>query len=509
MEHRPFFGYENMIALENITYRYADDIEPALRNVSLRILPGESVCMMGANGSGKSTFAKLTAGLIAPARGRLRVESDGAERMPVGIIFQNPDNQMVAATVEKEIAFALENLGCRQDEMEQRVGETLEKFGIPHLRNRLTSELSGGEKQRVALASVMIFQPNILILDEPDSFLDQEGKAALRQELQRIRQFKPSMVQIHITQYPQAAAGYDRLIVFHRGEVAADDNPDRIFRDRAFCLKTGLAFADDNAPQVRLPASRAAGQAVGKRVNRIEFKRVDFGYPGFGKVIGGLSTILEAGRITGVVGLSGAGKSTLGALVCGLLKPTDGEIKYVDDNGGRIDADAIAGHVSGIFQQPERQFFLPSCLEEIQYGPKNLGRSLQRDELVALFEMIGLDIDQFVDRDPFSLSGGEKRRMAFAAVLSISPDFIVFDEPTCGLDAEGTGRFLHLAQALKASGVGMIVISHDPEIIRSLADRVIVLRKGESSAVLGHNEFFSDPRYSSVIAPVSECDAEA
>ncbi len=494
-----------MIELENITFRYSDDAEPALRNVGLRVLPGESLCVMGANGSGKSTFAKLVAGLLKASRGRLRVETNGAEHMPVGIIFQNPDNQMVAATVEKEIAFALENLGTLQRDMERRVEETLEHFSIAHLKNRLTSELSGGEKQRVALASVMIFKPNILILDEPDSFLDQQGKSALKRELQRIRQHNPSMVQIHITQYPQTASEYQRLVVFHRGEVAADDRPDRIFRDRAFCLRTGLAYSAEGGDEIVIPTYRKARETTDVQpVQRIEFKHVSFGYPGSENVIEGLSASLEAGEIVGVVGFSGAGKSTLGGLICSLLQPSSGEITYTDKNDNSIPAEKIVGRVSGLFQQPDRQFFLPTCSAEIEFGPRNFGRNLQQDELVSLFEMAGLDADHFVDRDPFTLSGGEKRRMAFAAVLAISPDFVVFDEPTCGLDPEGVGRFLQMTRALQISGVGALIISHDGNVIRELTIRVIYLRRGQRPLVVPTAEFFAKPSLRSILASLTD-----
>ena len=171
-----------MLRFEDVSYRYAEDAPEALREVSVTVNPGEAVAVMGANGSGKSTFVRLAARLHEPSKGWVKVTDRAGRETPVGILFQNPDNQMVAVTVEKEIAFALENLATPLDEMEERITDTLARFGISHLRRRLTAELSGGEKQRVALASVMISEPEVLVLDEPDSYLDQAGKIALREE---------------------------------------------------------------------------------------------------------------------------------------------------------------------------------------------------------------------------------------------------------------------------------------------------------------------------------------
>lgn len=497
-------GFFVMINLDNVTYRYRPEGAPALQSVSLKIRPGERVGVMGANGSGKSTFAKLLAGLLKAQQGQLKILPPNPKPIPVGMIFQNPDNQMVAVTVEKELAFALENLGYPQDEMERLITDNLRKFNISHLRQRLTMELSGGEKQRVALASVMIFQPDILVLDEPDSFLDEQGKAALSEELANIKRLRPAMVQIHITQYPNVARRYDRLIVFDRGEIAADGPPQEIFADQALCERVGLCFVGADSKRVVVPDCLLTdGQMNGQKIGSIEVKGVRFAYTGDDYVLRNLSFSVGAGEALGVVGVSGCGKSTLGSLLCGLLTPREGAVEYKDREGHGIDPKAVSGRVSGVFQQPERQFFLPTCREEIAFGPKNRGRQLDRKMMEALFAMVGLQADVFAERDPFTLSGGEKRRLAFAAVLSMSPDFVVFDEPTCGLDPEGVGRFILLARALKEIGTGLVVISHDGQVIKALADKIVYLREDASNLILSHREFFDNPEYRKVISPVA------
>ncbi|UCE24188.1 MAG: ATP-binding cassette domain-containing protein [Candidatus Zixiibacteriota bacterium] len=496
-----------MIKLDNVTYRYRDEDQPALKSINLEIGPGESVCVMGANGSGKSTFARLLSGLLNVQQGQLKISSPRSRPIPVGMIFQNPDNQMVAVTVEKELAFALENLGYAQSDMDKLIGHNLQKFNIVHLRQRLTTELSGGEKQRVALASVMIFQPDILVLDEPESFLDEEGKAALGEELINIKKQRPSMIQIHISQYPYVASRYERLLVFDRGEVIADDAPQNILADMDLCERAGLRFTNRAGQRVVIPSQTDRGGRSGSgALGSVEVDKIRFAYSDSDYVLRNLSCTVRAGGIVGVVGPSGTGKSTLGSLICGILKPTDGRVCYLDRNGNLVDPETVAGRVSGVFQQPERQFFLPTCTEEIAFGPKNLGQRLDSQNVEALFAMAGLDADTFADRDPFTLSGGEKRRLAFAAVLSMSPDFVVFDEPTCGLDQEGVGRFILLARGLREKGVGLVIISHDGQIMRSLADSIVYLRSDAGNLVMSCDEFFENPLYRKVVSPVDQLD---
>ncbi|NOY88318.1 MAG: ATP-binding cassette domain-containing protein [FCB group bacterium] len=493
-----------MIRLQNISVRYNEHTPLALNNISVAFQEGEAVSIMGANGSGKSTFAKLVAGLIKPYQGRLDIDNHSDKPLPVGIIFQNPDNQMVAVTVEKELAFALENLGYPQQKMSTLIDKTLENFSISHLRYRLTTELSGGEKQKIALASVMIFQPDILILDEPDSFLDEKGKAVLQKELTKIKEQKPNLILIHITQYPSIARQYERMLVFDNGGIKADGNPDDIFNDKKFCLDAKLLFSFESEKQMVIPSYPKDRKVKEKTLLKsIVFKEVGFEYFPNERVIKNLCCTLDKEEIIGVVGLSGTGKSTFGHLICHLLKPTHGKIKYLNQKGEQLAFSDMSGKVSGAFQQPERQFFLPTCKEEISFGPKNMGYGFDKEMTVSFLNMVGLPADKFITRDPFTLSGGEKRRLAFAAILSMFPDFVVFDEPTCGLDPEGVGRFILLAKALQKAKTGVVIISHDGNVIKKLADRIILFRKNEECSIFRAEDFFRKNNIEDFVSPVS------
>lgn len=500
-----------MVKLENVTYWYRDDSAMVLRNLSLEIAPGEAVCLMGRNGSGKSTLARLIAGLVEPKRGTILVNGHavvGDEHDPeVGILFQNPDNQMIATLVEKEIAFALENQAVAQARMEEAVARIAERFGIAHLLTRMTGELSGGEKQRVALASTMIQRPSVLILDEPDAFLDEAGRRILKHELDQIHNLNSKLTEIRITQDPSVAGDYPRLVVIDHGEIIADDSPDRIMAKADVVHRAALSFRVFDNRGLELPI---AVHASGDRLSVVQTKleRVGFAYPRAQSGLGEFDLGLESGEILGLVGPTGAGKSTLGLLMCGLIKPTSGKIHYLDGRGEAVVADSLRGQVAALLQQPERQFFLDTCAKEIAFGPANLGRGLAEDEIEGFLLMVGLDPRKFAERDPFTLSAGEKRRLAFAAVLSMTPSVVVFDEPTAGLDQEGVARFLQLSAALKARGVAQLVISHDGDVVRQLADRVLYLKSGDQLLQLSPAEFFGQEAFSGVVSPPTPLQAD-
>ncbi len=498
-----------MIECRNITFRYRKDSEPALDDVSLKIVPGENICIMGSNGSGKSTLARLLAGLIEADHGELTLNgrpiSEDSGRASIGILFQNPDNQMVAMVVDKEVAFALENQATPLSEMETRVTETLGKFGVSHLSNRLTSELSGGEKQRVALAAATVCRPSVLILDEPDSFLDADGRKILREELRRIREASPDLIEIRVTQFPTVAMGVSRLLVLHGGKVIADASPDEIFGDSELCRKASLRFDPDNHRSMKFPAvltGRSPDDAGSP--DKIVLQDVSFGYSASRPILTGLDLELRTGETVGLVGPTGSGKSSLGLLLCSLLRPFEGETKFFDRSGHLISQTGRPGWVAGVLQLPERQFFLSTCAAEVAFGPGNLGYTPTEEEVSGYFDLVGLDAERFGQRDPFSLSVGEKRRLAFAAVLSMLPAFTVFDEPTASLDQEGVGRFIMLSRLLKQRGMGQVVISHDGDVVKALADRIIYLNGDGKGREITTSELFSMNEYAEMVSSRSD-----
>ena len=485
-----------MIEFESVTFSYPGAKQPAIRELNLHIGQGERVCVLGANGSGKSTFARLVAGLLNASRGTVKVAGSVPGKASTGFLFQNVDNQIVAATVAKDIAFGPENYGIERAEMLDRVQEGLRQFKIQSLASRLTAELSGGEKQRVALASVMVLEPELLILDEPDSYLDVAGRKLLREELANVRSEFSEMTEIRITQYPQIARQYERVMIFDRGSVVADGAPNDVFLDENLLKRTSLLTAD-------LEIDKSDGWDFSRGPHKLDSisalvcDKVSFGYEN-DELLRKLSFRLESGACMGLVGASGTGKSTMLQLLCNILVPDSGHVYFVDDQNKPAKKSVSSHVISAVLQRPERQFFLPTCAEEIRFGPSNRGEALSSNEINALLELVGLD-RSMARRDPYTLSGGEQRRLAFATILSLRPSFIVFDEPTCGLDRDGVARFLALSRVLTDSGVGQVIISHDGDVIKRLTERVLVLESGGGYRTLATDDFFASGDASGIV----------
>jgi energy-coupling factor transport system ATP-binding protein len=497
-----------MIKFINVSYTYPNGTA-ALKSVSLDISKGERIAIVGGNGSGKTTLALLINGILRPDTGRISVDGldplndNDSKRLKqkVGLVFQSPDNQLVSTTVEREIAFSLENMNIPYDTMKIKVGQSLEFFGLSNFRDRLTSDLSGGEKQRLALASVMVAEPEILILDEPGSYLDESGKRLLDEAVARLLKSKEYLTVLRITQYAYVACRYERMVVFREGEIIADGDPGGIFSDRKMQYSTGIGAplryrirgAADHRYDEYVETSRTLKSGIEPR--RVTLDSVSFGYGNRAHdvLFDNLNLDLDNSRIYGLVGPSGSGKTTLIQLMAGLLKPIQGRISY----GGFT---AEPGRMAVSFQQSERQFFLDTVDREIRFGAENLALPDVDGIVGNCYDLIGFDRASYAPRNPFTLSGGEKRRLAFGTILSLRPLFIFFDEPTCALDYEGIGLFKKLINKLKCNGVGILIISHYGDIIFELADYIIALDNGTVARACDKKEFFREVGYSKYLS---------
>ncbi len=497
-----------MIKFDQVGFEYPGG-KKIFDNLSFEIVPGEQVAIVGGNGSGKTTLMLLIDGILKAKKGKIEIggldpsiEKDKEQlHRKVGLVLQDPDNQLVSTTVEREIAFSLENMNIPHPELGDRVHNLIDSFGMKSMTNRLTSELSGGEKQKLALAAVMITWPDILILDEPDSFLDETGKRTLEQTVKSLVEQNPQLIIIRVTQYARVAMAYGRIIALNDGAIVADGPASEVYADTGRCQRWGIDipleyrlssvgnYQSNNLPE-GLNRSVTSGPATARS---IRLNDISFGYESNNLILGAVNLILESGKVHAIVGPSGSGKSTILQIIAGLLKPTAGDIYHEDFQLQR-------GDITMSFQQAEKQFFLETVDKELRFGAENLAKSGMEDIIARCYQSIDFDRNEFSIRDPFTLSGGEQRRLAFGTVLSLDPKFVLFDEPTCALDARGTALFIRLVRQLRVEGRGVVIVSHDGNLVLELAEKIFVLNDGSISEPYDKETFFTSIDYSSYLS---------
>jgi len=496
----------------------------ALRGVDLEIHEGESLAIIGPNGSGKTTFVRCLNGLLVPDSGRITV--DGLEvgdessiweiRRRVGMVFQNPEDQIVSTEVEREIAFGLENLGLPPAEIRRRVDEAIERFDLGAYRHASPHHLSGGEMQRLAVASVWAMRPKYIVLDEPNSLLDPEGRREMESAVSELRG-DSNVAVIHITQFPEIAARYPRVVVIAGGRVRMDGPPEEVFSrgeellemglDLPFPAKVCLALKglgidlggmmlDEDELAARLssmigwdpgdiapPAGGPAGPPADEVV--VALREVsyiyDMGLPTEKAAVRDVDLDLRRGESLALIGPSGSGKSTLVQHMNGLLRPTKGRIYF---EGRELWPDGnvaeVRRRVGLVFQFPEFQLFEETVAEDVAFAPRNfrLGPDEIDRRVRGSLEAVGLDFSTFAGRSPLALSSGERRKVAIAGVLAMDPEVVIFDEPTAGLDPSGSRSVLSLIRRLKSEGKSLVIISHDMDLVAEVADRIALMCEG-------------------------------
>lgn len=510
----------------------------ALRAVDLQVAAGEFVAVVGGNGSGKSTLARLLAGLALPDEGRVWVDGvdtagglpSQAGRLAVGLVLQNPDNQIVTSVVEADVAFGPENLGLPPPEIDRRVAEALRAVGMTPYARSSPHHLSGGQKQRVAIAGLLALDPKCLCCDEPTSMLDPVGRGEVMACLRRLHRKGRAIVLI--THDMEEAAEAERVIVLDAGRIVADGEPAAVLgeveslearglqppaavavwtalRAGGAALPLGPAplrlpelaarlaplLASEVSPAVRAGAASAGGRmgtALPLPAGRgVELQGVSFSFPdGRGRpgprVIDGIDLSLAGGECVCLLGATGSGKTTVAQQCCALVAPGRGTL-VVD--GLRPWAAvrrrraallrAVRRRVGLVFQRPEAQFFEERVLDEVAFGPRNFGLSplAALEAARAALAAVGLP-PQLAARSPFGLSGGQMRRVAIASVLAAGPRYLLLDEPTAGLDAPGRAVLLGLIRSMKTDGVGVLLVTHRMEEAAAVADRLLVLHRG-------------------------------
>jgi energy-coupling factor transport system ATP-binding protein len=522
-----------MIEVRDLHFGYQPD-RPTLRGIDLDIEEGSYVGIVGSNGSGKSTFTKHLNALLLPTKGTVlvdgvsTVDDPDAARTLVGMVLQNPENQIVGTVVEDDVAFGPENLRLEHDELVRRVDEALDRVGLGVCRGRGSETLSGGQKQRLAIAGILAMRPRYVVVDEPTSMLDPVGRREVIDCLEDLHQ--AGVTVIHVTHLLEELLGADRILAMEHGEVTFDGTPRDLFLDRKRMDRLRLELPAPAALALALEKQKGVSRGVPWELGALlEHLGVDaegsddvepgpaprvassgddavlrgeglameysVGSPLQVTALQGVDLALHPGELLGLVGSTGSGKSTLIQLLAGLLHPTSGRVHYPDD----VDPRRLYQSVGVVFQQPEDQLFEPTVFEDVAYGPRQLGvPEAELGELVCrALDLLGLPTGDILERSPFDLSGGEKRRVAIAGILSMRPKVLIFDEPTAGLDAHARRLLQGTLQNLHESGEAtVLVVSHDMDLLAEMAEmatRIVLLHEGTVLADAPPADVFSRP----------------
>ena len=463
------------VRLRGFGWRHPGRRAWTVRGLDLEIRHGERVLLLGPTGAGKSTVLAALAGLLPADSGESEgtVEIDGLDprkaRQRVGIVLQNPRAQLVMARSGDDVAFGCENRGVPAKDIWPRVSDALDRVGFPYPINRPTAALSGGEAQRLALAGVLVLRPGLLLLDEPTAGLDPAGAELIRAAVARATGPETTLI-IVAHRVADALALVDRVVVLQPGGgVRADGTPELIF------AAYGDKLADDGVwvPGFSTPPVKATSRSTDCLV-RAERAAVS------GR-LAPVTVAVRAGEVLAVTGRNGTGKSTLALLLGGLLAPSSGRVEAFGDPRPphRWRAAALAGRIGSVFQDPERQFVTTRVADEVALGPRRLGRSP-----AEIRRIVGELLDRFrltrlAQVNPYTLSGGEARRLSVAAALATSPRLLVLDEPTFGQDHRTWRELVGLLAGLRSEGHGVVAITQDDAFVRTLADRIVPLGEPE------------------------------
>lgn len=532
---------QKLIDIKNVTFEYfrrdedgnVESMIEALKDVSLDVEKGQFVAILGRNGSGKSTLAKHINALLFPSEGEVIVDGmdteDGELRLKIrqtaGMVFQNPDNQIVGNLVEEDIAFGPENLGIPTADIWNRVDEALDKTGMEAFRNQSPNHLSGGQKQRVAIAGVLAMHPKCIIFDESTAMLDPQGRRNIIDVARGLQQ-EYGITILLITHHMDEVLAADHVFVMKDGRIMGQGTPMEIFAQHQLLEECGLRlpvlyqyldfleqeqiidavayrnihnvedlitemtrrYQKEQADQTELSndligeiqVERNAGEGI--LLNHVSYV-YNKGFADERTALKDVNFHITKGEFVAVIGHTGSGKSTLMQHLNGLYTATEGTVYY---NGQDIaDHDfsikQLRQKVGLVFQYPEYQLFAETVEKDVCFGPENMNISKVEAQKRAYeaIEAVGLP-DTIYDCSPLQLSGGQKRRAAIAGILAMQPDYLVLDEPTAGLDPYSAEKLLEMLKDLQVrQGIAIILVSHSMEEVAEYADRIVVMDQGK------------------------------
>lgn len=510
-----------------------------LDDLNIEVEPGDFIAILGHNGSGKSTFAKHLNALLLPDEGNIYIDGDDTKsveelwkiREKCGMVFQNPDNQIVGVTVEEDVGFGPENLGVKTEKIWDRIKDSLTKVDMYKYRKKSPNHLSGGQKQRVAIASSLAMKPKCIVLDEPTAMLDPQGRKEVMDIIKSLNE-NENITVILITHHMNEAIMAKKVVVIDDGKIALQGTPREVFSnveqikklkldmpqimelsyELYKCGKFGrydiltidefvkeiekisnsqndkdIADKEDAKDKEDTKDTEDTEDTRNKSIEPIlSLKNVCLKYEENTsmevKALDDISLDIYNDEFIGIIGHTGSGKSSLVQVMNGLIKANGGEVTYKGENiqDKSFDKKRLHLDVGLVFQYPESQLFEETVLKDVMFGPLNKGMSEEEAKKAAkeALEMLGIGENYYND-SPFELSGGEKRRIAIAGVLAMNPEIIILDEPTAGLDPMSRNNLLNSLKRLQTDKAKtIIIVSHNMEDMANYVERLIVMNDG-------------------------------
>lgn len=510
-----------------------------LDDLNIEVEPGDFIAILGHNGSGKSTFAKHLNALLLPDEGNIYIDGDDTKsveelwkiREKCGMVFQNPDNQIVGVTVEEDVGFGPENLGVKTEKIWDRIKDSLTKVDMYKYRKKSPNHLSGGQKQRVAIASSLAMKPKCIVLDEPTAMLDPQGRKEVMDIIKSLNE-NENITVILITHHMNEAIMAKKVVVIDDGKIALQGTPREVFSnveqikklkldmpqimelsyELYKCGKFGrydILTIDEFVKEIEKISNSQNDKDIADKedakdkedANDIEdtedtrnksiepilsLKNVSLKYEENTsmevKALDDISLDIYNDEFIGIIGHTGSGKSSLVQVMNGLIKANGGEVTYKGENiqDKSFDKKRLHLDVGLVFQYPESQLFEETVLKDVMFGPLNKGMSEEEAKEAAkeALEMLGIGENYYND-SPFELSGGEKRRIAIAGVLAMNPEIIILDEPTAGLDPMSRNNLLNSLKRLQTDKEKtIIIVSHNMEDMANYVERLIVMNDG-------------------------------
>ncbi len=489
-----------VLSVENLTFRYRDRQEPSIRDISFQASAGEFLLIAGASGSGKTTLIRCINGLIprsykGEVKGKITLMGVDTASMSlarvsqlVGTVLQDPERQILGSRVINEVAFGLENLQLSRPEIRQRAAEALEYLGIAHLQDRETFHLSGGEKQKVALAGILAIQPKMVLLDEPLASLDPASALETLDIVRRLADQGMTVLMVEHRVEDVLRIRPDRVMFFESGEVRYLGQAEGLsqvvdYHEIKMPASVIIERARHDPPPVDIRfVSATVGQSShetigGQQTPLVRFEDVAFGYESDNDVLHGINLDIHAGDVIAVLGPNGAGKTTLVKHAIGLLKPKSGHVWVEGKDTHEISVAQIARTLGYVFQSPSHMLFAPTVYEELAFGPANLRhdpKEIEKEvkEAIEIVNMQGMEKDP-----PLALSFGQQKRVSIAAILAMRSRILVMDEPTAGQDYHNYMSFMDSILQLP-NFEAILFITHDIDLAVIYANRVLLVNQG-------------------------------